>query len=329
MSSLLTAVPSVGAPKGRLFSYEEGVAPAISRGYDVNFRPNQDYLDSMPDMGLTVGAIEGADVEIQQVGVSGFRLPLRVQTSGGQRELEAKISGSVCLGAGKKGINMSRILRTFYAHLDEPFGLQAAVNIAEAYLTSLEAPSARLKVKLSYPMLLTSLRSGLEGWQYYPVTFIVDASRHRLARCFLELEFTYSSACPCSAELVEQAREVRGVYGVPHSQRSKAMIRVELRPGAELSVEELIEAARRALHTETQVLVKREDEQAFAELNGAYLKFVEDAARLLFKELMLDERIEDFQVACAHFESLHSHDAVSVICKGVKGGYPPYSEDWF
>jgi len=34
----------------------------------------------------------------------------------------------------------------------------------------------------------------------------------------------------------------------------------------------------RALQTETQVMVKREDEQAFAELNGAYLKFVEDAA---------------------------------------------------
>jgi GTP cyclohydrolase IB len=28
----------------------------------------------------------------------------------------------------------------------------------------------------------------------------------------------------------------------------------------------------------------------------------------------------DFQVACSHQESLHSHDAVSVICKGVPGG---------
>ena len=34
-----------------------------------------------------------------------------------------------------------------------------------------------------------------------------------------------------------------------------------------------------------------------------------------------DVRIRDFQIACSHLESLHSHDAVSVICKGVKGGY--------
>jgi len=77
----------------------------------------------------------------------------------------------------------------------------------------------------------------------------------------------------------------------------------------------------KALQTETQVMVKREDEQAFAELNGANLKFVEDAARLLYREFDGDRRIKDFQIACSHLESLHSHDAVSVICKGVKGGF--------
>ncbi len=32
-------------------------------------------------------------------------------------------------------------------------------------------------------------------------------------------------------------------------------------------------------------------------------------------------RIVDFRIACSHLESLHSHDAVSVICKGVPGGF--------
>ena len=77
----------------------------------------------------------------------------------------------------------------------------------------------------------------------------------------------------------------------------------------------------RALQTETQVMVKREDEQAFAELNGAHLKFVEDAARLLYHEFDADKRIKDFRIACSHLESLHSHDAVSVICKGLEGGF--------
>ena len=57
----------------------------------------------------------------------------------------------------------------------------------------------------------------------------------------------------------------------------------------------------------------REDEMAFAELNGSYLKFVEDAARLLYEQLIKDDRVKDFRVICSHQESLHSHDAVSVI----------------
>jgi GTP cyclohydrolase I len=96
---------------------------------------------------------------------------------------------------------------------------------------------------------------------------------------------------------------------------------VELKPGTDLHIEELVEMARQALQTETQVLVKREDEQAFAEMNGAYVKFVEDAARLVHQVLEREERICDFQAACSHLESLHSHDAVSVICKGVPGGF--------
>jgi GTP cyclohydrolase I len=68
-------------------------------------------------------------------------------------------------------------------------------------------------------------------------------------------------------------------------------------------------------------MVKREDEQAFAEKNGSYLKFVEDAVRLMFEKLSGDQRIVDFKVIASHNESLHSHNAVSVITKGVPGGF--------
>jgi GTP cyclohydrolase I len=68
-------------------------------------------------------------------------------------------------------------------------------------------------------------------------------------------------------------------------------------------------------------MVKREDEQAFAELNGAYLKFVEDATRLLYEEFNKDSRSVDFKIVCSHLESLHSHDAIGCIVKGVTGGF--------
>jgi GTP cyclohydrolase I len=74
--------------------------------------------------------------------------------------------------------------------------------------------------------------------------------------------------------------------------------------------------ARAAVPTETQVMVKREDEQAFAELNAANPIFVEDAARLFAEQLQADVRVSDFRVIASHQESLHSHDAVSVLTEG-------------
>ena len=298
-----------------------GKPAQITRDYDSKFQVTPDYRESLPDMMEAEDAIHGAAVPIQQVGVSNFRLPLKFRSKTGQvHTLETSVTGSVSLEATLKGINMSRIVRSFYEHENDVFTLDLLKRILAKYRRKVEALDARIKLGFSYPIKQPSLRSGLEGWQYYRVAYEGLMGTDGLFRKFIEFDFVYSSACPCSAELSEHARDVRGAYAIPHNQRSKARIKVEVAPRARLSIENLQQLCATALKTETQVMVKREDEQAFAELNGAHIKFVEDAARLLYAELAADKRIVDFQVACSHLESLHSHDAVSVICKGVPGG---------
>jgi GTP cyclohydrolase I len=307
--------------KAYLFKNNTGATPVLTRHYDRSFRPNAAYKATLPDMTETIDSVEGANVAIQQVGISGFKLPLTFATPHGETlTLEAKITGTVSLEANLKGINMSRIIRTFYAHKDEVFSLDTLGLIVQDYQRELGSLEARLKVAFSYPTLVPSLRSGLEGYQFYQGNYQAVVEGNGKVRRYVELDFVYSSACPCSAELAEHARDTRGAYAIPHSQRSKARIKVEVAPDVSLHLEDLIHHAREALKTETQVMVKREDEQAFAELNGAFVKFVEDAARLVYQQLNSDGRIADFQVACSHLESLHSHDAVSVIAKGLPGG---------
>ena len=304
----------------RMFFHETDVPaqPLVRRVYEHDFVLTPEYKESLPDMSLTKNSLQGANVPIQQVGVSGFKLPLRFD---GGLMLEAIVTGSVSLEANLKGINMSRIVRTFYDHKDETFSLDTLAAILRDYQTNVVSLNARLKVGFSYPMLQQSLRSGLEGYQYYKLAYLASINRNGSVRRFIEFDFVYSSACPCSAELSEHARETRDIYAIPHSQRSKARVKVEINEGASLSIEELQQHCLRGLKTETQVMVKREDEQAFAEMNGAHIKFVEDAARLVFEQLDADPRIKDFEVACSHLESLHSHDAISVICKGIEGGF--------
>ncbi len=311
-------------PKKTMFLHAAagGEKPRIRRAYDHAFQVTPAYRETLPDMMEAVDAIQGAAVPIQQVGISGFRLPLKYRARRGEiLTLETNVTGTVSLEASLKGINMSRIMRAFYEHRDEVVTPDLLRRILVKYQRKVEALHARIKLTFSYPLMQTSLRSGLEGYQYYTVSYegsIDDAGRFRR---FIEFDFVYSSACPCSAELAEHARDTRDAYAIAHNQRSKARVKVELAPGARLSIEELHAHCLAALKTETQVMVKREDEQAFAELNGAYIKFVEDAARLVYARLAADRRIHDFQVACSHLESLHSHDAVSVICKGVPGGF--------
>ncbi len=298
-----------------------GVEPLIARGFQAKFKSDAAYRESLPDMMEAVDAIGGANVPIQQVGCANFRLPLKFKAKDGRiLTLETAVTGTVSLEANLKGINMGRIMRTFYEHEEKVFSPDLLRRILEQYRRKIVAFEARVRLSFSYPILQPSLRSGLKGWQYYKVTFEGTMDREGRFRKFIEFDFVYSSTCPCSAELAEHARRTRGVYATPHAQRSKARVKVEIAAGRTLPIEDLQRHCAEGLKTETQVMVKREDEQAFAELNGTYIKFVEDAARLLYRELAGDKRIADFQVACSHLESLHSHDAVSVICKGVPGG---------
>ncbi len=284
----------------------------------------------LPDI-QNSGAAEvlGANVPILQVGISNFRIPLQFLTVDERTHtLETSVTGTVSLAADQKGINMSRIMRVFYEFKDRVFTIELLEEILHAYKEHLDASRARIKLSFRYPILLNSLRSDLAGWQYYDVSYegiLDDLDRFRKR---IHFDFVYSSACPCSARLAEDARARHSRAALPHSQRSKARVSIEVRHGHFVSVEDLRVHCHKALQTETQVMVRRQDEQAFAELNATHLKFVEDAVRLIYEQLDADPRIFDFQIACAHLESLHSHDAIAVLSKGVDRGFPGEVEDF-
>ncbi len=292
--------------------------PDFSRAYPADFLSDEAYRATLPDLQNGPSSlIRGARAKIQHVGISNFRMPVRFKVkSGGERLLDVSVTGTVSLDAGRKGINMSRIMRSFYAHAERAFSFDVIEAALDDYRAHLDAEDARIQMRLSYPMEVASLRSGLKGWQYYDLALEVaqqDGERLRV----MHLDYVYSSTCPCSLELSEHARRTRGQLATPHSQRSVARLSMALEPGAEtLWFEDAVALCRRAVPTETQVMVKREDEQAFAELNAANPIFVEDAARLFAEAIEADPRIGDYRVVASHQESLHSHDAVSVLTGG-------------
>ncbi|MCB2135166.1 MAG: GTP cyclohydrolase I FolE2, partial [Rhodobacteraceae bacterium] len=84
--------------------------PDLSRTYPEDFKSDADYRASMPDLQNGPSSlIVGAKAQIQHVGISNFRLPIRFHTrDGGDVTLETSVTGTVSLIGEKKGINMSR-----------------------------------------------------------------------------------------------------------------------------------------------------------------------------------------------------------------------------
>ena len=86
--------------------------PDLLRQYPAEFEVDAAYKASLPDLqnGPT-SLIRGAKRQIQHVGISNFRLPIRFRTrDNGDLTLETSVTGTVSLDAEKKGINMSRII---------------------------------------------------------------------------------------------------------------------------------------------------------------------------------------------------------------------------
>lgn len=293
--------------------------PEFSRDYADGLTVDKSYIATLPDLQNGPRTlISGELCPIQHVGIAGFRLPIRFRVRDGQDiPLETSVSGTVDLEATKKGINMSRIMRSFYVHAEKAFSFEVMQAVLDDYIADLQSSTARLQMRFSFPALRKSLRSGLEGYQYYDLSLELVNLGSSLKR-IIHLDYVYSSTCPCSLELSEHARAARRQLATPHSQRSVARISVVLAEvGKTLWFEDLIDMCRHAVPTETQVFVKREDEQAFAELNAANPIFVEDAVRCLCQPLVADERVSDFRIVASHQESLHSHDAISLLTHGA------------
>ena len=290
----------------------------LKRVNDKEFIPSQDYLDSMPD--LQNSNFIGLPIDF--VGIHGFHLPIRIkEKSGDTQEVMAAITGTVSLDANHAGINMSRIIRSFYKSKDDIFDINKLEEVLRNYQKDLKTFDAHILMNFKYRLWQESLRSTKDdgskegGWQYYNITFDCNLDANGKFTKIMHFDYVYSSACPCSTALSQHCALERGIYAIPHSQRSVA--RISIKFDNLVWIEDLLNICNEALITETLVFCKRQDEQAFAELNGYQPKFVEDAIRYLAEGLNKNSFIEDYKIICSHQESLHSHDAIAVIIKGI------------
>lgn len=302
---------------------------------------------SMPD--IANDARPGVAGRLGWVGMDRIEMPVLLALDDGSvSHSVAHVSAYVDLTKPDvRGIHMSRL----YLHLDQMLSEEALTpaslrHLLKLFLESHEGLSARSKVLIEFDQMVRrpALRSANSGWKRYP-TYLLGQLDSKGCHVEMGFELMYSSTCPCSAALARQLIQdnfkrrfadqdvtfdkvlaflgsEKDMAATPHSQRSSAQIRAALAPSfSSFPILDAIDAIEDALKTPVQTAVKREDEQAFAELNGSNLMFCEDAARRMQAALEADSRLADFWIKASHYESLHPHNAVAIVTKGIGGGF--------
>lgn len=289
--------------------------------------------------------------QLDWVGMSEIEMPISLlDAQGAQVRSLARVQAYVNLiDPASKGIHMSRL----YLMLDKASNEMLSPASMRGMLTEFVqshtglSDAAFVEYRFDYYERRGSLLSGHSGWKNYPAR-IRGSVRNGVFALEAQVDVPYSSTCPCSAALARQLIQMQfsedfsgreqlsqsevyawlgtsqGICATPHSQRSVAEVRVTLQPDVDqFDLSGLVSVIEDALQTAVQAAVKREDEQEFARLNGANLMFCEDAARRLQSALDVQTAYSDFWLRVNHMESLHPHDAVSIVCKGIEGGYQP------
>ena len=304
----------------------------------------------MPDIAAKANSQNA--MSLDWVGMSDIELPVYlIHDKEAPIRITAKVQAYVNLeDPNAKGIHMSRLYLTLNEHMAEKaFDRDTLKDVLDAFAESHRDLSSRafLEFEFDYIRKSPSLKSDNYGWKGYPIRISGTLDEGVLYQQ-LQVTIPYSSTCPCSAALARQLIQEQfekdfadkgsvtvdtvhewlgkgtSIMATPHSQRSYAQIKVRLEgQRKDFPIDDLIDQVEDALQTPVQAAVKREDEQEFARLNGQNLMFCEDAARRIKNALDIESDYTDYWVRVDHVESLHPHNAVSIVTKGLDDGYKP------
>lgn len=246
--------------------------------------------------------LDSRGIELDEVGVSRVRYPVRFDDGGLTQSGVASFDVVVTLPADRRGTHMSRMVELVHDHFTQinPQELPLAMK----HVTSkLEVDKAQVRAAMAVALPTTSPATGRTAYQASDL--VLEA---RLAEGAFTLTTSVTtqvtSLCPCSKAISD--------YGA-HNQRSDVTVAVEAEGDDcyPIEVTELVDLIRSVGSCPVYPLVKRPDERAITMAAYDHPVFVEDMARDLSGQLRA--RRVAHVVSVRNLESIHSHDAVSVV----------------
>lgn len=238
---------------------------------------------------------------INMAGIKGLRYPIRVlDRKNRHQDTVALVNMFVDLPRHYRGTHMSRFVEILNKYRGE-ITYKKLRPILESMKRAFSAKCAHLSMEFPYFVEKRSPKSKILSLMEYTAFF--EASMEN-GDFFFELGVVVpiTTLCPCSREISDCGA---------HNQRAYVTIRVSM--SKFVWIEELIELAENSASAPVFSILKRPDEKIITEQAYQNPRFVEDVARHIANELILDGRIGKFRVEVESIESIHNHNAYAMI----------------
>ncbi|HXQ94346.1 MAG TPA: GTP cyclohydrolase MptA [Thermoplasmata archaeon] len=274
-------------------------------------------------------------LRLSRVGVTAVRKPLVVQRPGRQVTLTVSFSVAVDLPSTRKGSDLSRNAELLAEVVD--WTAQKPVESLESACSSI---ARELLVRHPYatnsevlgegeyfaPRGITPARRSLEDFRLFAEANATRSENGEIAVTrSIGAEAVGMTACPCAMETAREKLEkefplladpsLKTLPIVTHNQRNRTRLLFDLPEGADVEVDQILEAIEGAQSSPTYAILKRGDEADVVLTAHRHPKFVEDVVRDLLASLPSRfPRLPDatgVRVRTVSEESIHKYDVTS------------------
>ena len=243
---------------------------------------------------------DNRNVDIQKVGIKNLKLPLIIQRKNSSN-LVVSADARVCVSLPRhyKGTHMSRFVEVLSEWQHKNLLGVDIKGCLEKIINNLDAESGELEFKFTYFIDKKSPVTKISAPMSYECSFegrIIDG----VYKFILGVVVPVTTLCPCSKEISDNGA---------HNQRALINVKVSYGESEQIWIEDLIELVENCASCPLYTLLKREDEKFVTEKAWNNPKFVEDILRDVVVELRNFPVVNEFEVDCEAFESIHNHSA--------------------
>ncbi len=240
------------------------------------------------------------NVDIQKVGINHIELPLTIERKNEPNQIvsgEARVT--VALPKDYKGTHMSRFVEVLTEWENKKLLGMDIKGCLEEIIKRLNAESGELKFKFKYFIKKVSPVTQLPAQMCYDCSFkgVIEEGIYKF---ILGVKVPVTTLCPCSKEISDNGA---------HNQRALISVKVSYDEDKQIWLEDLIELIESCASCPLYPLLKREDEKYVTEKAWDNPKFVEDVLRDVVIKLRNHPTVNEFEIECEAFESIHNHSA--------------------